>query len=869
MLRTPRTAVVVLVLIAVAITRATEESTVRRLVGGILRLETDLTAAAASAGSGTKTKKPPRHKEDEVKTLSQQVADGKYGLIQKELFSQPAKIPGVLSYEANPEVPKDNIKNLGGLQKNEIWLAENHLLVLKGGTFPAHDDRNEDQQQSLWPPIDDYKAPERQVKIPSNPKVPPPFPVQLEEGGPLQLLGTNNTRTINGTIESPAFTLPPPEGYVPGTGPYFPPLYQYPSNATAGETPFPIAPYPPANPGEYNPGDGPAPFPIQMNGTLPPYFASLPPGAAILPPPDNQTDMYDEDDPSIFYPPPYSFFYPKDNTTDVPPGPLVPGIILPPPPNFFAPLEEKKKPTKTRTKKPHATTTDANKQIRPTTTPLPPTSVINKFPPKPVYLPTEINNELNPTRTPAVVTILPSRQKTTTPNTTVLKQHQKPSSVTILKPVGQTPPVYYKENEVSSGAPFPVYGPPTKTTVNTTQIPLKVYYSETSEMSSKTTKTPLTKLVPKTTMKPLPRYYYYEEVKSDTKTRPMKPSLPDPYLPPQIIYVTSKPQTTQRPRFRLLEQTMKPDSFKIHIARLRQQLQSFIQPLKPRPVYQYSFQAANYQPQQQFRIPKFQNNPDDSFKPLPKYSVQIQPAVEIIPNQEQIYQSSPYEKYQVSSERPSSAQYYSTARPEYDYQTPQEFVPQQTHPQQYVREKQRERYLATPAPVVVTPNPVYQNYYTKQDEKYLDDITKKYFTVFGQKLLGTTPLPPVQSTTSNPYKQIPVTHEQVQYQRPISLESDTLVNYVQPRPNINPDAEYIHQPPQKQTVEKPEIVQAISVAEKKQNGQNYISYQLPGDEGAHFYFLTPQLVKSTEQGAGYYYSQPNTPRRRHSQKDER
>jgi hypothetical protein len=74
--------------------------------------------------SGSKSKKSHKGDDEEKKTLSQQVADGKYGLIQKELFAKPSKRPGVISYDNNPEVPKDNSNNLGGLTKNEIWLAE-------------------------------------------------------------------------------------------------------------------------------------------------------------------------------------------------------------------------------------------------------------------------------------------------------------------------------------------------------------------------------------------------------------------------------------------------------------------------------------------------------------------------------------------------------------------------------------------------------------------------------------------------------------------------------------------------------------------------------------------------------------------------
>lgn len=128
----------------------------------------------------------------------------------------------------------------------------------------------------------------RQVKLPKRPKVPPPFPVRLRDGGPIELLGSSGGRP-----------LPP-----------YPSL-QFP--------PFP--PFPPAKP------------------SLPPPPFPLPPGAVFLPPPSNQTEPLDEDDPSIYYPPPYDFSYPKDNSSKVPAGPLVPGIVLPPPPDFFGPQE--------------------------------------------------------------------------------------------------------------------------------------------------------------------------------------------------------------------------------------------------------------------------------------------------------------------------------------------------------------------------------------------------------------------------------------------------------------------------------------------------------------------------------------------------
>lgn len=42
--------------------------------------------------------------DDSKKPLWQQVADGKYGLIQKELFARPVSRPGIVSYNENPEV---------------------------------------------------------------------------------------------------------------------------------------------------------------------------------------------------------------------------------------------------------------------------------------------------------------------------------------------------------------------------------------------------------------------------------------------------------------------------------------------------------------------------------------------------------------------------------------------------------------------------------------------------------------------------------------------------------------------------------------------------------------------------------------------
>uniref|UniRef100_A0A1I8NSK6 Uncharacterized protein n=1 Tax=Stomoxys calcitrans TaxID=35570 RepID=A0A1I8NSK6_STOCA len=303
---------------------------------GILRL-----SAGAGKENSPKTKK---NKEDSKKTLADQVRDGKYGLIEKELFRRPPKRPGVLSYLPNKEVPEDNERNFGGLNEEDIWLAEDHLLVIKGGSL------NEDNEAEPWPAIDDYNAAGRPIKIPDNPKVPPPFPVQLEENGPVQLIGNNKLTVVYPVANEPLslYTTGPEAHHTsaesdsddeknliarpgkikglkenhnnnnePGYNYASPSLPWLSSNQTTGDTStlsrpvnFPIL----------------GPFLYGRNGSL-----------------DNATEDFDEDDPSLYYPPPYSFVYKSNYTNPVPPGPLVPGIVVPPPPDHFSRLEKLEK----------------------------------------------------------------------------------------------------------------------------------------------------------------------------------------------------------------------------------------------------------------------------------------------------------------------------------------------------------------------------------------------------------------------------------------------------------------------------------------------------------------------------------------------
>ena len=255
----------------------------------------------------------------EDNSLTRQIQEGKYGLIHTELFSKQIERPGIISYATNDELPHDNRVSLGGLKHNEIWFSKDDLLIIKGGSFPE-----EIAQKTVWSPISDYEAPKHEILLAENPEVPPPFPVQLYENGPVIYLKKN-----------------------------------YSHNETKDDLKLPYL-----NENEIN--------------ALKPIIPNLPPGAVFVPPSSNQS-IEDEfnDDHSLYYPKSYSFVFKNRTKTLVEPGPLVPGIVLPPPPDFFGPLNPST--TTTTTARPQttvATTTETLTQIYPTYYP---TKLTSKF----------------------------------------------------------------------------------------------------------------------------------------------------------------------------------------------------------------------------------------------------------------------------------------------------------------------------------------------------------------------------------------------------------------------------------------------------------------------------------------------------------
>uniref|UniRef100_A0A182PT68 Uncharacterized protein n=1 Tax=Anopheles epiroticus TaxID=199890 RepID=A0A182PT68_9DIPT len=460
---------------------------------------------------------PAATKSESAKTLADQVAEGKYGLIHRELFQRRPQRLGVLNYRRNEEVPLDDERNYGGLRPDEIWLAEDHLLVLKGGSISFGSNRSgAEGPPTAWQPIDDYRAPDRQVQIPANPAVPPPFPVQLRENGPIEFIRGRQVPAFNPfTNESAflftnkAFPVIRPEDFggqniLAGpaahnatgqhhTGLQYPPPVNPPpvSDNRTYSNPFLKLPPPPGLPPF--PGAGGSLDDVRNRTGLP--GLPLPPG--------------DEDDPSLYYPPPYTFEYRGNYTNPVPPGPLVPGIILPPPPNFFilkpangtanvtARPAERPKPVVTKppkhyvTVRPHPSTTT----VAPTPPPPPP-------PPPPPSINSVTPTKISPTRVEIQKAVL----KTFVPVLEVYGTPPKPPA----KPASKRP------------RPKPTQPPPT--IVTTVQTP-----------STKLHKIPSQE--PGTVGQRQPIYAEYFDVRTSTlppgwnEVSPVTPHLPRTYLP--------------------------------------------------------------------------------------------------------------------------------------------------------------------------------------------------------------------------------------------------------------------------------------------------------------------------------------------------
>ncbi len=779
--------------------------------------------------------------DDDQKTLSQQVADGKYGLIQDEIFTIKPERQGIISYDVNPEVPKDNINNLGGLEPDDIWLAENHLLVLAGGGL--------NEMQTQWRPIDNYVAPNRPVQLPLNPKVPPPFPVQLSENGPIEYLKSSRPQSPYMPFFNPLLMQ---HNFSKGYG-----SPQYGKIPYGGTIPPLKSPLKPSLP--YDPN---APLP-------PPIYVKPPPGSEFIPPylNTNITEA-DEDDPSLYYPPPYDFYYPKDNTSRVPPGPLVPGIVLPPPPNFFTLISNQTKSKETKPlpvdQKPPKPGYKTGKQLhyplgedarKPSTKyPLePPTFItyddiinevtypdtnddkityadvkVNKVStedvsedwipipaPKPFY----ITGEKKPIKS----TLLVMMEKPDLPGynyekpKTSLKPPKKPSLKYLHfpdTPIGQlgttTPiapqlvsPKSSTHNDVYTTTPIPAYQPPQQTIKATYYFYEEPRFTDVEPARSHfSTSSPL----PATSILEFNDYIPSKQpalnISSDKKRKPIKPMIPIYYLaelenlvdlvkPMNLPYPTPAPQP---PKTEYYTSTAKP-TYTINKP-------NYERPTS-KPIFEYNYVASDYNSDQnQHSTPSPINYDHPAHYPIDYHP---------------FYNSASYQLFNPVAQYDKPA--HTTVNPIlYLHNHYPQNGPYGAFDRPWVPNVNLYNHIPYP-----TENPYYA-FFTKEEEDLIDDNTKKYFTIFGQKIKqnveATTPLSvhapasgngahwasnyeygsfPSQSSTSGRLSFAPTTPAHAAIKKPPSatgykppsLAGDTLVNYVTPLPAENVDAEYV------------------------------------------------------------------------------
>ncbi|XP_055909280.1 uncharacterized protein LOC129944114 [Eupeodes corollae] len=835
---------------------------------GILRL---------SAGSGKETSTKGKKKDESKKTLSDQVRDGKYGLIEKELFRREPQRPGVLSYLPNKEVPIDNERNYGGLNEEDIWLAEDHLLVIKGGSL------NEPDPAEPWPPLDDYDAPGRQIKIPPNPKVPPPFPVQLEENGPIQFIGNskvsivypianesislystgtesqNEASEVDDTNQKNLLTRPGTSGGSEkgqNDPSYFYPK-PYPSwlfqnqtfvNPFLGARPLPFA--------------GIGPF---TNGSLEAF---------------NGTD-FDEDDPSLYYPPPYSFVYKSNYSNPVPPGPLVPGIVLPPPPDAFARLE------KPRNRFPSYSTT--------TTTEVPFREILTKiseYTPKTVVVSTQ-----KPTRPPPQLTTSPKLQPV--PVQQEVYYSAPTPNPSKLQPVPVQHEIYYSAPSPPSSAPTRVYStqnsvsfvPTTsrKPTGNAPTLsksnPIYYEYYEARKEPPSTTQSYVPEFIPKPSTaqqrpqhkhsknhnKPKtnnnPQYYYT----TTTTSRPPTKQQQQQYIPtsrPQFVYedyvyITPKPEirpngisNTNRnyvpyqPPVKVppLKSNLPYESFEREVNAIREKLQFYQSqhlqdnsiPRTPKSKSEYDFNFNTAKPTNRNFNPPAEYDAEP-FKPMVPYSPPVDDA--------NSFRAIAFEK--VDNDLSSVQGYYDTSttvepppvrqqkkiRVGAKYLQPlitpyDQEQPISGRPIEYNSVSTPRTVLTTAKPWITVEKQVVQEVPAPQKSARLQVASNRGFQ--GQ-FPGYYYNPPMRQNNryyEEPFYQQPPPTRKVINNRPMrpqkpqqqqvwSLENDTYVNYAPNRPPLNPEAEFINPYQPFNQYSKPQYSQSQRLPPAIQNQSPY------------------------------------------------
>lgn len=228
-------------------------------------------------------------------------------------------------------------KDLGGLEPEEVWLADNDLFVVRGFNFKVP--YSADHPGS---PIHDYDAP--------APRPPPP-----PEPGTV-FYPTNQTEIVFNFPGAADFNSTDPGRLPAFPYPFLPPPPPHWHEEKEFSDKNPNHLFDNFNFGAGGPGGGGGNFPPNGPGFPPPsglngFPGGAPPGGPggqpgagppSGPPPINFT--IPEDDEEIPFTPlfaerPVEYYYPEHNTTSQPPGPFGPGVFVPPPETFFAPRD--------------------------------------------------------------------------------------------------------------------------------------------------------------------------------------------------------------------------------------------------------------------------------------------------------------------------------------------------------------------------------------------------------------------------------------------------------------------------------------------------------------------------------------------------
>jgi len=234
-------------------------------------------------------------------------------------------------------------KDLGGLEPEEVWLADNDLFVVRGFNYKV--DYKADRPQDG--PINNYLAPAPNAPPPPEPGTAfyPTNQTVFNFGGSSADYNSTDAGHLNGpSFPYPFLPPPPPEWteekefgnqnqnnnndiYDPfnlfggGNNNNFQPQGGQGGPPSSGLNGFPGGQGPPpGGQGQQGPGGGQQGPPPGVNFTIP------------------------EDDEDVPFTPlfaerPIEFYFPEHNTTANPPGPFGPGVFVPPPITYFAPRD--------------------------------------------------------------------------------------------------------------------------------------------------------------------------------------------------------------------------------------------------------------------------------------------------------------------------------------------------------------------------------------------------------------------------------------------------------------------------------------------------------------------------------------------------